>query len=45
MAFCWVRPKQVCDESIKVFYIVAGQAGDEDGAGHGEEDADDDEDS
>lgn len=29
VAFPWVRPKQLRDESIRVFYIVAGQASEE----------------
>ncbi len=44
MAFLWVRPKQVRDESIKVFYIVAGQAGGDDGDAHDDQDSDDEED-
>ena len=39
MAFLWVRPKQVRDEEIRVFYIVAGQASED-----GDADADDEED-
>ncbi|MBP9919631.1 MAG: serine/threonine protein kinase [Dermatophilaceae bacterium] len=38
MAFLWVRPKQVRDEEIRVFYIVAGQASEDE-----DEDADDEE--
>lgn len=44
MAFVWVRPKQLRDEDIRVFYIVAGQAsddeepGDDDGASDDAED-------
>ena len=38
MAFPWVRPKQIRDEEIRVFYIVAGQASEDE-----DEDADDEE--
>jgi hypothetical protein len=44
VAFVWVRPKQLRDEDIRVFYIVAGQASDDEEPGEDDGASDDAED-